>query len=71
MPDDVKRVTVPAMAHRIILRAESRLKGVTGEQVMEEILGKVAVPKETPEVSRTLRRPPPPPSQLAACPPSA
>lgn len=44
-PDDVKRVTVPALAHRLILRPEARIKNVQARQIVEEILANVPVPK--------------------------
>lgn len=43
-PDDVKRVAPPILAHRIILRPESRLRKITPAQVVEQILTEVAVP---------------------------
>ena len=45
VPDDVKRVVVPAIAHRISLQPEARLKGIRNEDVMNDILRKVPVPK--------------------------
>ncbi|WP_402468143.1 AAA family ATPase [Isoptericola aurantiacus] len=44
LPDDVQALAVPVLAHRLILSTESRLAGVGGEQVVEEILGQVPVP---------------------------
>lgn len=43
-PDDVKRVAPPILAHRIILRPESRLRKITPSAVVEQILTEVAVP---------------------------
>jgi MoxR-like ATPase len=43
-PDDVKRVAPPILAHRIILKPESRLRKITPSQVVEQILTEVAVP---------------------------
>jgi MoxR-like ATPase len=43
-PDDVKAVAVPALAHRIILKPESKASGISAEEVVEEILGSVPVP---------------------------
>ncbi|QDV67947.1 ATPase RavA [Rosistilla carotiformis] len=43
-PDDVKRIVGPVMNHRIIVRPESRLRKITAENVMESILGEIAVP---------------------------
>jgi MoxR-like ATPase len=44
LPDDVKMIAPPIMAHRIILKPESRLRKVTAEAVVNEILTSVAVP---------------------------
>jgi MoxR-like ATPase len=43
-PDDVKRIAQPVLAHRIILKPESRLRRITTEKVVEDILAEVAVP---------------------------
>jgi MoxR-like ATPase len=43
-PDDVKRVAGPVMTHRLILRPESRLRKVTTEQVVKEVIEEIAVP---------------------------
>ncbi|HWG46580.1 MAG TPA: MoxR family ATPase [Gemmataceae bacterium] len=44
MPDDVKRMVQPVLAHRIILRPESRLRKVTPAALLHEIVGDVRVP---------------------------
>ena len=44
LPDDVKRMVVPVLTHRIILRPESRLRKVTPLSILQEILPDVAVP---------------------------
>jgi len=43
-PDDVKRVAAPVLVHRLILRPESRLRKITAESVVEEIVEEVPVP---------------------------
>lgn len=43
-PDDVKRIVAPVMTHRIIVRPESRLRKVTPEKIVTEILSEIAVP---------------------------
>ncbi len=45
-PDDVKRAALPVLGHRLMLRAEARLRGVTPESLVREVLSKVAVPVE-------------------------
>ena len=44
LPDDVKFLAVPVLAHRLILREEERLRGETQERVLEEILRQVPIP---------------------------
>ena len=48
MPDDVKKILAPVMNHRVIVRPESRLRKVTAEKVIEEIVGEIAVPTIEP-----------------------
>ena len=43
-PDDVKRVAAPVLTHRLILRPESRLRKVTAEHILSELIGEIAVP---------------------------
>jgi MoxR-like ATPase len=44
VPDDVKAVAVPALAHRLILRPELWVQRVRAEAVVEECLASVAAP---------------------------
>ena len=44
LPDDVKELAGPVLTHRLILKHEERAKGATARAVVEEILGRVAVP---------------------------
>jgi MoxR-like ATPase len=44
LPDDVKALAMPVLAHRIILRHEERAKGVSARSVLDEILAGVPVP---------------------------
>jgi MoxR-like ATPase len=51
-PDDVKRVAAPVLTHRLILRPESRLRKITAESIVDEIVAEVPVPilsQEGPE----------------------
>jgi len=45
IPDDVKAVAIPVLMHRIIVKPELELQGVTAEKVVEEVLTRVPVPK--------------------------
>lgn len=44
LPDDVKRTAYAVLCHRLILRPESRLRRVSAESVVQEILGSVKAP---------------------------
>ena len=44
LPDDVKLLVPPVLAHRLIVRPESRLRKVTAAQIVEEVLDRVPVP---------------------------
>jgi MoxR-like ATPase len=44
LPDDVKRMLMPVLAHRLILRPESRLRKITPASIINEVLGDIAVP---------------------------
>ena len=44
LPDDVKRLVQPVLAHRLILRPESRLRKVTAAALLHEVVSEVAVP---------------------------
>ena len=45
LPDDVKRAAVPVFRHRLILKPEADLEGLTPDQVTADILAAVEVPK--------------------------
>ena len=45
MPDDVKTTAPPTLRHRMILKPEADLEGVTPDQVIAEVLAAIAVPK--------------------------
>ena len=44
LPDDIKALATPTLAHRLIISPSARLRDVTGETVMREILGSLPVP---------------------------
>ena len=48
VPDDVKRIAVPALAHRITLRPELWARKVSSEDVIAGVLGSVPVPRTDP-----------------------
>ncbi|WP_197490533.1 MoxR family ATPase [Saccharolobus sp. A20] len=45
IPDDVKRVAIEVLSHRIVLKPEISLEGVKGEEIIFEYLNKLPVPK--------------------------
>ncbi|WP_139738513.1 AAA family ATPase [Actinomyces wuliandei] len=44
-PDDVKALAVPALRHRILLRAEAEMEGTTTRAVVDSVLRSVPVPR--------------------------
>lgn len=44
LPDDVKRMVLPVLGHRLILRPESRIRKITPASVLNEILSEVSAP---------------------------
>ncbi|MGI9518159.1 MAG: AAA family ATPase [Pirellulaceae bacterium] len=51
LPDDVKAIAAPVMTHRVILKPESRLRKITGQQIIAELLDQIAVPVIANEAS--------------------
>jgi len=45
LPDDVKRAAPPVFRHRLILKPEADLEGLTADQITADILAAVEVPK--------------------------
>ena len=46
IPDDVKYLALPVLAHRLITRTETRLRGQSSEAVIRDVLSQVPVPVE-------------------------
>jgi MoxR-like ATPase len=44
LPDDVKRMAIPVLGHRLILKPESRLRKITPPAIINEIVPDVPVP---------------------------
>lgn len=44
LPDDIKLLAVPVLAHRLILKEEERLRGTSQEEVVNQILNQTSVP---------------------------
>jgi MoxR-like ATPase len=52
-PDDVKRVAVAALGHRITVKAELWVRNITGDAIAEDVLGTVPTPATRPGVKST------------------
>jgi MoxR-like ATPase len=60
-PEDVKAVAVPALGHRLALRPESWVAGVTGDGIVRDLLNTVPAPAaETPATAPREQSPSPP-----------
>lgn len=44
-PDDLKALALPTLRHRLVLRAEAQLEGITSEKVLDSVLATVPVPR--------------------------
>lgn len=44
-PDDVKALALPTLRHRVSLRPEAELEGITAQQVISSVLSNVTVPR--------------------------
>jgi MoxR-like ATPase len=44
-PDDIKPLAEPVLAHRIVIKPESKLRRITAAGVLENILGQIRVPQ--------------------------
>ena len=45
IPDDVKTAALPVLRHRVMMKPEAELEGLTSDQVLTEIIATVEVPK--------------------------
>jgi MoxR-like ATPase len=45
LPDDVKAMAVPALAHRLLLRPELWVRGMQAEDIIRDILDRTPIPK--------------------------
>jgi MoxR-like ATPase len=44
-PDDVKEVAKPVLRHRIVLRSEAEIEGTSPDQVLDEVIAGIEVPR--------------------------
>lgn len=47
LPDDIKYLVGPVLAHRLILKEEERLRGGTPDNLLDEIVSQISVPAAT------------------------
>jgi MoxR-like ATPase len=45
LPEDVRSLAVPVLAHRLILTPEAEVRGVLAAQAIERVLANEAVPR--------------------------
>ena len=45
IPDDIKLAALPILRHRMILKPEADLEGITADQVVREVIKAVEVPR--------------------------
>jgi MoxR-like ATPase len=45
-PDDVKKLAIPVLAHRLVISAQSRLRGQSDEHIVESVVASTPVPTE-------------------------
>jgi len=45
LPDDVKAAALPVLRHRLLLKPEADLEGLTADQVLAQVIAAVEVPK--------------------------
>ena len=44
IPEDVQRMAEPVLAHRLVLSPEARMRNMTAERILANVLGSVQVP---------------------------
>jgi MoxR-like ATPase len=44
-PDDIKEVARPILRHRLVVRPEAEIEGLTPDRVVDDLLARVPVPR--------------------------
>jgi MoxR-like ATPase len=57
VPDDIKQIAVPALAHRVVLRPELWVRQVSSDDVMAGALASVPTPRTDPTAGAHRSRP--------------
>jgi MoxR-like ATPase len=47
LPDDVKAAALPVLRHRVILRPEAEMEGLLADNVIDQIIASVEIPKSS------------------------
>jgi MoxR-like ATPase len=45
IPDDIKQAALPVLRHRIMLKPEADLEGITADQVITDVVRAIEVPR--------------------------
>ena len=45
VPDDIKQAVPPVLRHRVIVKPEAELEGMTADQILQEVIGAVEIPR--------------------------
>jgi MoxR-like ATPase len=45
VPDDVKEAALPVLRHRLVLKPEADLEGITADQALQDVIGSVEIPR--------------------------
>jgi MoxR-like ATPase len=45
IPDDIKQAVLPVFRHRVVVKPEADLEGVTADQVIQDVVRAVELPK--------------------------
>ena len=46
LPDDIKELFIPILTHRMVIETKERLKGITPQKILKEILEQTEVPTQ-------------------------
>jgi len=49
LPDDIKSAAPPILRHRIVLKPEAELEGITADQAVDQVLNSVEIPRAVRE----------------------
>ncbi len=44
LPDDIKKMVIPVLSHRLILKQEAKLRKINTEEILSSIVGRINVP---------------------------